>query len=61
VTEDRFEGGAPSFERFRAGWLLVYPDGAIGCRHVMTEDAARCLARLAGIDFPTGRREGEHA
>jgi hypothetical protein len=49
VTEDRFEGGAPSFERFRAGWLLVYPD------------AARGLARLSGIDFPTGRREGEHA
>jgi hypothetical protein len=45
-------GQWPTFERFRDGWLLVYPDGAIGSRHVMTEETARAMARLADIEFP---------
>jgi hypothetical protein len=47
-----YERGKPTFERFRDGWLLVFPDGAIGCRHVMDEDTARAMARLSGFEFP---------
>jgi hypothetical protein len=46
------DGPAPTFERFKDGWVVVDPAGVIATPTPMPEQKARAYARVLRVPFP---------